>query len=298
MDGVLVSCIITFLNTEKFLAEAIDSILAQSYDHWELLLVDDGSTDDSTVIAREYVRQYPQKMRYLEHEGHQNKGISASRNLGIRFAKGKYVAFLDADDIWLPHKLERQVEILDARPEAGMVYGSLYYWYSWTGDPNDRQRDYIGEVWNYPSLTMLTWPEYLPLFVREQILVPSPTCIMARREVIQQIGGFEDDFRNLFEDQVFVAKMSLAAPIVLLKEYLEKWRRHEGSSTYLSEKVAGEEQRMRSVYLTWLKKYLAQIGVKDTRLRLVVIKALLPYRYPHLFAFYQRLKGFQQRFSN
>lgn len=295
--GPLVSCVINFLNTEKFLAEAIESVLAQRYDQWELLLIDDGSTDGSTGIAQAYVREHPHRMRYLEHEGHQNKGTSASRNLGIDHAKGKYIAFLDADDVWLPHKLERQVEVLDARPEAGMVYGALYYWHSWTGDPADRQKDYIAEIWNFPSLTVLSWPEYLPLFVQEQILVPSPTCIMVRRDMVQQIGGFEAEFRDLFDDQVFVAKMSLAAPIVLLKEHLEKWRRHEGSCTYISENITGEGQRMRGVYLKWLENYLAKTGINDSRLRLVLAKARLPYRYPRLFAFYQKLKGIRQRIS-
>ena len=99
-DKQLVSCIIIFFNAEKFLGEAIESVFAQTYKNWELLLVDDGSTDDSTTIALNYAEQYPEKVCYLEHEGHQNRGMSATRNLGIRLATGEYIAFLDADDIW------------------------------------------------------------------------------------------------------------------------------------------------------------------------------------------------------
>src|SRR5438105_1562536 len=98
----LVSAITIFLNEEKFLQEAIASVFAQTYDNWELLLVDDGSTDASTEIALRYAKQYPEKVRYVEHRGHQNRGMSAARNLGIRNAKGQYIAFLDADDVWLP----------------------------------------------------------------------------------------------------------------------------------------------------------------------------------------------------
>src|SRR5437773_4242914 len=94
----LVSVIIIFLNAEKFIEEAIESVLAQTYDHWELLLVDDGSIDSSTEIALRYAEQYPGKVNYLEHEGHQNRGMSASCNLGIRNTKGEYIAFLDVDD--------------------------------------------------------------------------------------------------------------------------------------------------------------------------------------------------------
>src|SRR5215213_8596780 len=92
-----VSVIMIFLNTERFIEEAIESVFAQTYDDWELVLVDDGSTDASTAIARRYAAQHPHKVRYLEHAVHQNLGMSASRNLGIREAHGEFIAFLDAD---------------------------------------------------------------------------------------------------------------------------------------------------------------------------------------------------------
>src|SRR5215207_10509527 len=136
----LVSCIIIFLNAERFMREAIESVFAQTYDNWELLLVDDGSTDGSTHMALRYAERHSGKVRYLEHLGHQNRGMSASRNLGLSHAKGEYIGFLDADDVWLPHKLQQQVQILNSHPEAGMVYGTWQYWYSWTGRPEDIQR--------------------------------------------------------------------------------------------------------------------------------------------------------------
>jgi len=94
----IVSIITPFLDAQDFLQEAIESVIAQTYEHWELLLVDDGSTDKSTTIAQEYAAQYPNKIRYLDHENHQNRGKSTSRNLGIQQAKGSYITFLDADD--------------------------------------------------------------------------------------------------------------------------------------------------------------------------------------------------------
>lgn len=84
----LVSVITIFLNAGKFIQEAIESVFAQTYGKWELLLVDDGSTDGSTEIALGYAKQYPKRVRYLEHNGHRNRGMSASRNLGISDAGG------------------------------------------------------------------------------------------------------------------------------------------------------------------------------------------------------------------
>ena len=95
----LVSCIIIFFNAEKFFEEAIESVFAQTYDNWKLLLVDDGSTDSSTVIAHHYAEKYPQKVSYLEHDNHQNLGMSATHNRGIQNARGKYFTFLDSDDL-------------------------------------------------------------------------------------------------------------------------------------------------------------------------------------------------------
>jgi glycosyltransferase involved in cell wall biosynthesis len=91
MREIKVSIIIIFFNAEKFLEEAINSAIAYLSDRWKLLLVDDGSTDNSTKIALKYAQQDPEKVRYLEHENHQNLGMSAARNLGINNAKGEYI---------------------------------------------------------------------------------------------------------------------------------------------------------------------------------------------------------------
>src|SRR5436309_14273345 len=99
----VVSAVVPFFNAEKFIEDAIRSVLAQTYKAWELFLVDDGSKDGSTRIARDYAARHPANVRYLEHTDHRNLGKSASRNRAMQTASGKYVAFLDADDIWLPN---------------------------------------------------------------------------------------------------------------------------------------------------------------------------------------------------
>src|ERR1051325_3716022 len=113
----LVSVVVIFRDAQRFLDEAIQSIWSQTYDNWELLLVDDGSVDGSTTQAYRWVQRRPERLHYLEHPGHANRGMSASRNLGIYHACGDYVAFVDADDVWLPPKLERQVSLLESWPE-------------------------------------------------------------------------------------------------------------------------------------------------------------------------------------
>jgi glycosyltransferase involved in cell wall biosynthesis len=113
-----ISVIIPTYNRESFLADAIDSILAQEYSDFEVLVVDDGSTDGT----KERVRQYGSKVHYLYQK---NLGPSASRNLGIINAKGEYIAFCDSDDRFLPQKLAKQMEYIQNHPDSPF----LYTWY-------------------------------------------------------------------------------------------------------------------------------------------------------------------------
>src|SRR5688572_10228334 len=178
-DHPLVSVIMIFRNAENYIQEAIESVLVQTYKYWELLLVDDGSTDGSTEIAQEYVAQCPEKIQYLDHPKHQNLGMSATRNLGIRNAKGDYVAFLDSDDYWLPTRLETHVGILNLHPDVGMLYGTAKYWYSWTGRPEDSERDAVPEL-RVRKPTLFHPPELLPLLLDGKAEVPCTCSILVR----------------------------------------------------------------------------------------------------------------------
>jgi glycosyltransferase involved in cell wall biosynthesis len=276
----LVSVIIIFLNAAKFLQEAIESVWAQTYDHWELLLVDDGSTDASTALARRYVAQAPGKVRYLEHCSHQNRGMSASRNLGIRHAKGEYIAFLDADDVWLPHKLEQQVAIMDSQPAAAMVYGATQYWHSWTGNAEDLGRDWVPKL-GVPPNTLIQPPTLLSLFWRGEAVVPSPCDIMVRREVIEGVGGFEEAFRSLYEDQVFYAKICLIAPVFVSDQCWDRYRQHRESACAVAGKT-GLNLSAHLTFLNWIEEYLSKQGVNNAEVWEALQKKLRPYRQPIL----------------
>lgn len=297
----LISGIIIFLNEEKFLQDAIESVFAQTYDNWELLLVDDGSTDGSTAIALQYAQLYPQKVRYLEHEGHLNRGMSATRNLGIRHAKGKYIAFLDADDVWLAAKLEQQVAIMESQPEAAMLYGRTQYWYSWTGKPEDIQRDYIPELGIQPD-TLFKPPILLTLcYPLGHACTPPPSDILLRREAIERIGGFEENFQRiyqLYEDQAFFAKLYLNAPVFVASKCWDKYRLHPDSCCSVVNK-AGEYHTVRLFFLNWLEKYLSA-QTKDTQVWYALQKALWPYRHPILYKlkrYVEQIKGQVKRIA-
>jgi glycosyltransferase involved in cell wall biosynthesis len=132
-----VSVVIIFFNAARFIGEALESVAAQTFGDWELILVDDGSTDGGPDIARRFAQSTANPVRMLQHPGGVNRGMSASRNLGASHASGRYLAFLDADDVWFPTKLAEQVVALDGEPRADALYGRTIYWASWPGSGRD-----------------------------------------------------------------------------------------------------------------------------------------------------------------
>lgn len=287
-----VSAIIIFLNEARFLQEAIDSVFAQTYDDWELLLVDDGSTDGSTAIARACAAQWPEKVRYLEHPGHTNRGMSASRNLGVRHARGRYISYLDGDDVWLPNKLARQTAILAAQPDAVMVYGPLLCWYSWTGAPEDRQRDHLygleADGVRLEADRLIDPPDLLAAFLRYPSLIPSG--VLVGRAVIEQVGGSEEVFRGSYEDAVVLTKICLTSRVYLSNESWYKYRIHP-SSWQRTTIRQGKAAATHLAFLTWVERYLAGQSVTDARVGQALRDAWWPYRHPRLYRLRQTYRS-------
>ncbi len=279
MERPRVSVITIFLDEERFLGEAIASVFAQRYDAWELLLVDDGSTDGGTELARACAAAHPERVRYLEHPGHANRGMSASRNLGIAAARGEYLALLDADDVWLPDKLERQVAILDRLPEAGMVFGRSLYWFGWTGRSLDAARDLApsyavepGTLVDPPGLLLTNYPLGAGP-------APCPSDILFRSAVIARAGKFDESFTGelqAYEDQVFLVQVYLKEKVFVSGEIWDRYRQHPSSCVSVV-KRAGHYDRVRLHFLNWFEEYLDRIGVRDDRIRAALGRARWPY---------------------
>jgi glycosyltransferase involved in cell wall biosynthesis len=291
-----VSIIIIFLDAgDIFFQEAIASVFAQTYANWELLLVDDGSTDSSTQIARQYAAQYPNQIRYFEHDNHQNRGMSASRNLGIAHAKGDYIALLDADDIWLPQKLEKQVAILNNHPEAAIVYGSTLMWFSWDGDPDSAQQNYYRRLGVEPD-QIISPPTLVPLFLKRQADTPATCGVLMRREIVQAVGGFEESFRGMFEDQAFFYKVCLQATVYIESGYWDYYRQHATSSCSVAQAEGHYHPFHRNpahlILLDWFEQYLQNQEIRDRAIWKELNAALLPYRHPKLYQLKEQMRSF------
>jgi glycosyltransferase involved in cell wall biosynthesis len=285
MNGPLISVIIVFRDVERFLDEAVGSVLDQDWPHWELILVDDGSADGSTDIARRYAASQPQRIRYLDHPGHAGLGISASRNAGVAAARGEYVAFLDGDDVYLPARLSRHAEALSRRPGVATVQSCLEYWWSWTtlpdGEDDQFERPPMGD-----RRGLVDPPALLLLLLETANATAAGICSFTmRRDLYLALGGCDESFPRLFEDQVLTAKFYLEHPVYVMPDVLARYRRHAGSLVGR----AGEAglNVARGEYLEWLERYVAARGMCDPRVARAVRRALVEFRHPSLWALRQ-----------
>ena len=288
---VHVSVVLCFLNEERFVAEAIESVLGQRYSDWEMILVDDGSSDRSTEIARGYAMHNEGRIQYIDHPGHVNRGLSPSRNVGMKAARGKYVAFLDADDVWSPQKLAEQVELLEAHPQAAGIYGALRYWKSWeTGAEGDDEISYpdVGKdsLVAPPRLLLECYP-------LGKGTPPAPSDLMVRRDVAWRIGGFEEGFvapYHLYEDQAFLAKLYLQESIYVAGECWTKYRLRPESicATSSSPDVY---RKVQLYFYQFLKGYLRQTGNDTAEIWTAVRRAERRARHPRLWWALGRLTG-------
>jgi len=118
MSTELVSVIIPAYNSEKYISDTIDSVLNQTYKNLEIIVVDDGSTDNTEKVVKEKLSNFS-NFKFLKQC---NLGSAEARNLGIRNSNGNYIAFLDADDLWLPQKIEKQIKFFLNNPDYGLVF--------------------------------------------------------------------------------------------------------------------------------------------------------------------------------
>jgi glycosyltransferase involved in cell wall biosynthesis len=204
----LVSVIIPSYNHAHFVGEAIKSVLEQDYQHYEIILVDDGSTDNT----REVVAQFGFKVRYIYQP---NQGLSAARNTAIKNARGEIIALLDADDVWLPEFLEKTVTLISNYPQAAMVYSGYIYIDSQGNEVGIPHQKVISpDMAHQTFMTNGNW------------LVPS--AVIFRKNLAVEVGLFEEEIGPIADTDLWM-KLSLKSPMIGTSEALIKYRRHDSN---------------------------------------------------------------------
>ena len=207
----MVSVIIPVYNGEKFIKDAINSVIEQTYDEIEIIVVDDGSYDNTMEIVRSFGN-----VRYFYRE---NKGVSASRNFGMSVAKGRYIAFLDADDLYTPDKIKKQAELLECNTDIDVVYNDCKVVGKDLKVINILKGEYVLE--NQADFTAA-------LLFRQ--IVPVPASIMIRKKCISGGIAYDERYTNA-EDYDFIIKLAEGHKFFYLPEPFRCLQRHDKNLT-------------------------------------------------------------------
>jgi len=213
-----VSVIIPTYNRLPILKEAVDSVLAQEFEDMELIIVDDGSTDGTA----EEMKRYGGRVKLIQHS--QNKGVSAARNKGILHARGKYIAFLDSDDLWVKGKLKIQVSFLDDNPHYPICY---------TDEIWIRRGKRVNPMLKHAKYSGWIFEKCLPL------CIISPSSVMMKRTLFSKVGLF-DEALLVCEDYDFWLRVSARFPIFFISRKLIVKR--GGHPDQLSQKSWGNDR--------------------------------------------------------
>jgi glycosyltransferase involved in cell wall biosynthesis len=212
----IVSVIIPVYNGERYLAETIESVIAQTEMNWELIAVNDGSTDNSLTILEEYIKKIPERIKVITVE---NRGVSSARNTAVAAARGTYVAFLDQDDLWAPQKLQRQIEMFSRDKNLGISYTN-------TTIINENGSVIRENVQKFSVKHRGKIFEYLMF---ENFIGIS--SVMLPKELYIGIGGFDPRF-SLAEDYDFLLKVTQESSVNYIDEPLLLYREHDESGTH------------------------------------------------------------------
>lgn len=232
-----VDVIIPAYNAAKNLPDAIESVLAQTFEDWQIWIVDDGSTDNTAEVVVPFLDRLGPKIRYIKQE---NRGVSAARNAAIMASTGKFLALLDADDVWLPCRLSESLKTLAEKPQAGLSYGLIR-----TIGPEGL----FGDPW----AGNLTHAEgrIAPYIYMREVELPSPT-ITFRRRCIEEVGCFDETLR-VTEDRDLWLRIAQRYEVAFVPNILALYRLSPGS-------LSTDPNRMLQAQLKFIRKHYGAEG--------------------------------------
>lgn len=255
-----VSVIIPTFNCAQYLPEAIDSVLAQTFQDFELIVVDDGSTDHTAEV----LQGYGDRLQAIHQN---NQGVAMARNHGIQQAKGTWIAFLDADDVFLPDKLAAQVALAMDHPELGIIHSG------WRRVDSQGNLLMVVEPWRQvPELTLESWLRWKPVL---------PSAMLFRRSWLNQAGGFDPRFPPAEDTELVLRLALMGCEAKWLPQVTVNYRQHESSAMHrglpqakslaavidqffsqpnLPEQIRWLEKQTRYNTLVWIAWYLHHTG--------------------------------------
>jgi glycosyltransferase involved in cell wall biosynthesis len=203
----LVTAIIPVYNDARFVRDAINSVLHQTYTPLECLVVNDGSDDDTSEVLRDF-------SNLIQIINQENRGVAAARNAGIEAARGDLVAFLDSDDVWLPDKIQNQMELIARFPNLALVYTGLHL--------VDEHLRFVGRI-DPPRADQALWNT----LVLERPVISLSQTGLTPRKLLTRLGGF-DERLSTSADCDMACRLALSGPIAPVPQPLTLYRIHDG----------------------------------------------------------------------
>lgn len=239
----IVSINLCCYNSAKYLRETLQSIVSQTYKSWELVIVNDGSTDSTELIIDEFKDKGCQIIYHYQ----QNKGLAASRNTAIELSQGALIAFIDHDDIWLPQKLERQVPLFEKNPTLGLLYSNAILLHQATGK----------EFHQFKHRNQPRGMAFEDLLCHYVFSIPT---ILIRRKSLIALHQWFDEKLTLIEEADLFIRIAHDWEIEYQNEVLAKWRMHSESLTWKRAHLFSKEWKIvldkyKSLYPEFIHKY-------------------------------------------
>jgi glycosyltransferase involved in cell wall biosynthesis len=232
-----VDVIVPAYNAQKYLAAAIESVMAQTFEDWRIVLVDDGSTDNTAEVVAPFLPQLGSKLLYIKQA---NAGLPAARNAAIRNSSSEFLALLDADDIWLPWRLEESLKAFAGRPQVGLVYG-----FNARIDPNGSVIDTFASKQRYAE------GRIAPYIYMRRVNLNCPT-ITFRRRCVDEVGLFDESLRAT-EDRDLWLRIALKYEVALVPKVLAHYRVSPNAMTT-------DSDRMLKAQLQFIEKHYGEPG--------------------------------------
>lgn len=259
-----VSVIVPFYNPGSFLSDAINSVLSQTFTRWELILVDDGSTDSSPLIARYFSLKHPNKIFYYQHKDCANHGMAATRLLGISYARGQYIANLDSDDFFEPTKLAYQVKILQENPDVSMIFSPMLLWSSWNGGHDQLQ------TFDFSTPKLIKPPNYIKYLLNRK---NDPHGYLVRAHLLRSKYAYET-VPTICEDWTFYSKLFMSESVYIGERPLYFYRIHPSQSCNRLT-IAGKFYLSFLPFYHWFFRYLLSLPRISSSIWITVIREYL-----------------------
>jgi glycosyltransferase involved in cell wall biosynthesis len=232
-----VDIIIPAFNAAHYLPVAIESVVSQTFDDWRILLVDDGSTDNTAEVVAPFLDRLGSKISYIKQN---NRGLPAARNTAIRASTSEFLALLDADDVWLPCRLAESLKTLADRPQAGLAYGLVTHI-----DPEGR----LGTT--FEGNRRYTEGQIAPYIYMRKVELPCPTLTF-RRKCVDEVGLFDETMRAT-EDRDLWLRIALRYEVAFVPKVIAYYRTSPTS-------MSTDPNRMLKAQLQFIQKHYGAPG--------------------------------------